>query len=114
MLSNVASTSYSPAAIGIMKSRPTLTCTVDLIMCYCSLFRWAPATLGKVGIPTSVQDARWSTSDEEVDRTLIKAGSYACRYQMRDADARSRSVSIYIAMEIPECQNIYVEIMRQA
>ena len=89
-----------------------------------------------LGIPTSVQNARWPTPDGEVDRALIEAGSYmrGVTKMMRDAETsllkmlsrnkgkvsmafdpkKPKSVRIYVATKFPEWQNICVEIVKQA
>ncbi|KIL65368.1 hypothetical protein M378DRAFT_125552 [Amanita muscaria Koide BX008] len=89
-----------------------------------------------LGNPTSVQNARWPTPDEEIDRNLIEAGSYmrGVTKMMRDAETslikmlsrskgkapisfdpkKPKSVRIYVATEFPEWQNTCVEIVKQA
>ncbi|KAK2465536.1 hypothetical protein APHAL10511_002428 [Amanita phalloides] len=89
-----------------------------------------------LGLPTSIQNARWPTPDKEVDRTLTEATSYmrGVTKMMRDAEAsllralskskgkgpatfdpkKPKSVRIYVAIEFPEWQNICVDIVKEA
>ncbi len=89
-----------------------------------------------LGLPGSVQNARWPTPDKQVDRTLVEAASYmrGVTKMMRDAEAsllkmlsrnkgkgpitfdpkKPKSVRIYVATEFPEWQNQCVDIVKQA
>lgn len=89
-----------------------------------------------LGLPGSVQNARWPTPDKQVERTLVEAASYmrGVTKMMRDAEAsllkmlsrnkgkgpvifdpkKPKSVRIYVATEFPEWQNECVDIVKQA
>lgn len=89
-----------------------------------------------LGLPGSIQNARWPTPDKQVDRTLVEAASYmrGVTKMMRDAEAsllkllsrskgkgpvmfdpkKPKSVRIYVATEFPEWQDICVDIVKQA
>ena len=89
-----------------------------------------------LGLPGSIQNARWPTPDKQVDRTLVEAASYVrgVTKMMRDAEAsllkllsrskgkgpamfdpkKPKSVRIYVATEFPEWQDTCVDIVKQA
>ncbi|KAF8622600.1 hypothetical protein AX15_006860 [Amanita polypyramis BW_CC] len=89
-----------------------------------------------LGVPTSVQNARWPTPEKEVNHTLVEATLYmrGVTKMMRDAETnlvkilsknkskgpvsfdpkKPKSVRIYVATEYPEWQNVCVDIVKQS